>query len=278
MRSQWLALTLKGYRLENQLSIDEVADFLGTSSSTVSRMENALTQVRRADLKELLDHYNISDPDTRAKLIELRDIAWRRDWWDGMVGTGQETTFADYAWLESRAKSIRSFEALALFGLFQTRAYAEAVIRGAAVDEDREEKITEWVDLRLRRQEILDHSASPELDMVIDESALHRQVGGPEVMREQLMHLAELARRDRITIRVLPFANADHAAYCGTFTYFTLGEHYPDVAYAETAVTRMFVEDPVKLDRLQTIYADLARAALTPSESIKLISSIAEGL
>ncbi|MEV0644723.1 helix-turn-helix transcriptional regulator [Phytomonospora sp. NPDC050363] len=277
LRSQWLAQSLKRLRGDNDLGIVEAADFLEVASSTMSRMENALVPIKRGDLTELLTFYN-ADERTRANLMELRDIAWRRDWWDGMVGVGQESSFADYAWLESRAETIRCFESEMVHGLFQTADYAEAIIRACEGPAVADEKIDPWVSLRMRRQEILDKDAAPKVTAILDESAFRRALGGPKVMKVQLHRLLAFNERPNVDIRVLPFSAVSHAGYCGSFTLFGLDDRYPDVAYAETAVTKMFVEDPEKLDRLEGVYADISRSALTPGESASFIADIAEGL
>lgn len=277
LRSQWLGQSLKQLRNERRVGIVEAASFIDMAGSTMSRIENALSPIKRSDLMELLTFYN-ADEETRAQLLYLRDIAWRRDWWDGTTGTGQESSFADYAWLESRARTIRDYAILMLCGLFQTPEYAEAVIRDSAIDEQSSDRIDEWVNLRLRRQRILTKPAPPTVDAIIDESCLRRSFGGAKVMRAQLDHLIRTASLDHVTIRVLPFTSTVHSGYMGMFSYFTLEEPYPDVAYSESAVTQMLVETPKRLARLEKVFESLSRSALSPHESVQFISKIAKEL
>ncbi|WP_285665394.1 helix-turn-helix domain-containing protein [Actinorhabdospora filicis] len=277
LRSQWLGQRIKQLRVEHQVPMAEIAEFLDMAQSTMSRIENALSAIKRGDLKELLTFYN-ADEETREQLLYLRDIAWRRDWWDGSTDGGQVSSFADYAWLESRALTIRAYGILVISGLFQTAEYAEAVIRDSAIQGESAHRIDEWVSLRLRRQEILTKSDPPTLDVVLDESALRRRFGGPKVMRAQLENLVRLAALDHVTIRVLPFTHTLHSGYEGTFSYFTLEEPYPDVAYSESAVSQMFVETPKKLDHLERVFTLLSGSALPSDESVRFISAIAKEL
>lgn len=277
LRSQWLGQQLKQLRGANKFGIAEAAKYMEMSMSTLSRIENAFGPLRRGTLKELLSYYN-ADEETRELLLYLRDAAWRRDWWDGKIGSNQDSSFADYAWLESRARGICACDNRVVFGLFQTPEYAEAVVRDSTIDAPPADQIATWVELRMRRQEIVTKPNPPMLDMIIDEAALRRQFGGRKVMRAQLERLVTVADLDHVTIRVLPFDSTAAAGFAGNFTCFTLEEPYPDVAYMELPVTQMFLEDPKKLDRLDRILRTLAGAALTPVESVRFIAKIAKDL
>lgn len=50
---------------------------------------------------------------------------------------------------------------------------------------------------------------------ILDEAALHREVGGTEVMRGRLQHLSQIARRPEITLRVIPYGVGAHVAMAG---------------------------------------------------------------
>jgi hypothetical protein len=63
----------------------------------------------------------------------------------------------------------------------------------------------------MRRQRILYQPHPPRLWAVIDEAALWRPIGGPEVTRGQLRALHETARRENITVQVMPFRVGGHA-------------------------------------------------------------------
>jgi len=101
---------------------------------------------------------------------------------------------------ERSARVLRLFEVTLIPGLFQTPEYARAML--AARPHVTGDEVEDLLSARLTRPEILDGEDAPLIYAVLDEAVLHRQVGGPEVMREQLEHLVALSRRPAITIQV----------------------------------------------------------------------------
>ncbi|MEU0977852.1 Scr1 family TA system antitoxin-like transcriptional regulator [Streptomyces griseus] len=52
-------------------------------------------------------------------------------------------------------------------------------------------------------------------DRIIDESVLYRVIGDEEIMREQLLHLAQRAGRRHVTLLVLPLDSGTYGEYAG---------------------------------------------------------------
>ena len=120
-------------------------------------------------------------------------------------------SFRPFAAYEEAATSLRSFEHSHVPGLLQTAEYARAVPRAvlgirANIHLD---ELDDLVASRLARQAILDRDNPPMLWVVIDEAVLHREVGGPKVMREQLLHLAAMSGRPNIALQVIPYSQRD---------------------------------------------------------------------
>jgi hypothetical protein len=110
---------------------------------------------------------------------------------------------------------------------------------------------------------------------------LHRQVGGAEVMREQLERLVKLAERPNIDLQVLPATAGAHAGTEGTFTLLTfLPELHsdPGIVYVETRVRGIYHEDPAEIQSYRRALTRLQVQALTPDESPAMIQRIAEEL
>ncbi|MGW0585590.1 DUF5753 domain-containing protein, partial [Streptomyces sp. NPDC002920] len=136
-------------------------------------------------------------------------------------------------------------------GLLQTPRYARAVLRGG-FPHDGEEGLLRRVDLRLRRQSLLERPGGPTLWVVLEEAVLHRAVGGPEVMREQLERLLEVSELAHVSVDVLPSAVGAHTRACAPFTYFRFEEReLPDVVYSE------FLSGGVYLDQRSDVAAHL---------------------
>ena len=132
---------------------------------------------------------------------------------------------------------IRIYEPHYVTGLLQTRDYARAVMR-AGFPHEPDEALEQRVELRLRRQNLLEQSETPTLWIVMEEAALRRNVGGPEVMRAQLDCLIEALERPGTTFRILPLDAGPHAGVGGPFTYFRFAEQeLQDIVYTEVGLT-----------------------------------------
>lgn len=232
LRAQWLGQQLRRYREAAGLTLKEAAAYLNRDSSTVSRFEAYFYPPRDNDVQELLTLYGVSSEPIRSSLRKLSMEVWQKGWWEGYA-KDVDPSIVDYAWLEARAAEIKSFNPIVVPGLLQTPAYAEAVMR--AVDPDvPDEQVDRWLEVRMLRQQTLSLPRPTQFTAILDESVLRRPVGGHRVMTEQLEHLAEVALRPNIHIRVLPERLGAHAAPDGSFKLFNMPEPYPNLACIET--------------------------------------------
>jgi len=275
LRSQWLGRQLRELRDGHGLKLSEVGAFLQRDISQVSRFEKGTYPIRRADVLALLDFYGVRDERFRESLCRFAEEAWRTDWWDGYAREVQNW-FVDYVWLESNATAIQMFTVLTIPGLVQTPDYARAVIRaeGPTASADQVER---WVELRMKRQTILTRREPPRLELLVDESALHRISGGPKVHAEQLRHLVTRTGYGDCELRIIPFSAGAHASPEGAFSVFALTEPYPEVAFVESPGGALYLEPP-KTERFIAMYDRLREQALAPESSISLIESIAREL
>ncbi|WP_460357971.1 DUF5753 domain-containing protein [Actinoallomurus acanthiterrae] len=117
---------------------------------------------------------------------------------------------------QAEATGVLVFEPLTVPGLLQTEDYARAVIRDGT-SKLSEERIQARIDLRMRRQQALYDDPPLEVIAVIDESVLHRVVGGREVMRAQFERLQKVAQLPNVTVQLVPFDAGAHAGMSGSF-------------------------------------------------------------
>lgn len=275
LRAQWLGRQLRELREASGLKLSEAGECLKRDASTVSRFETGVYPIHQPDVRALLDLFGVRDERRRGALLRLSEEAWRTGWWDGYA-QDVEGSFIDYVWLESRATRIRTFDVASFYGLLQTPDYARAVIRGverAASDTQTDR----WVELRLMRQAILERMTPPQVSMIMDEALLWRASGGASVLRAQLQHLAALAHRSNIEIRVLPFKAGSHASPDGAFRVLSLPEPFVEVACVESPAGALYVEEP-DAARFTAVYDQLEDASLNKRESINLINATAEKL
>jgi Domain of unknown function (DUF5753) len=101
--------------------------------------------------------------------------------------------------LKPKPPQIHEYDAELVPGLFQTPGYYRAFMHAAPAAGD-EEGIERKIAVRAARQERLTAGDAPEYWAVLNEAAIRRVVGGTDVMREQLHHIAQMASRPRITL------------------------------------------------------------------------------
>ncbi|MEV5412199.1 helix-turn-helix transcriptional regulator [Thermopolyspora sp. NPDC052614] len=268
LRAQWLGRELRRLREANGLRLKEVGEYLQRDGATVGRFEVGLYPARTQDVRALLDLYGVDDERRRATLIKIAGEVWQTDWWDS-YSDDLDKRVIDYAWVESRARRISSYDALVVPGLLQTVGYMEALIQ----DEERSGSAsTSGAEFRLRRQEILLGPEPPHIEALIDEGLLQRAPGGRAVLREQLEHLVKLAHRPTIDLRVLPFSATGSASLYGSFRIFEMSEPYPDVGYVETPVGGLYVETD-GVERLKMKFNRIRRGSCDSAESIELIEA-----
>ena len=118
----------------------------------------------------------------------------------------------DYLILEAFASRIWAYEAQRIPGLLQTPAYARALAEAdPALDDDAaRDRAVEAV---LARQKTILGEQRPDIHLVIGEAALRQEVGGAEVMNDQLGLLAGVSGDSGdVTVQILPFSSGAHAA------------------------------------------------------------------
>ncbi|MDG4829165.1 helix-turn-helix transcriptional regulator [Solwaraspora sp. WMMD1047] len=277
LRAQWLGLHLRHLREKRKLSLELAAEMLGRDRSALGRFERAEWPIQRPDVEHLLNIYGFYNAEARARMLAVADEIWRIDRWDQNDGEVSHAGFIDVPWLESRAERISSYHSLVVPGLFQLPEYAELVIRCVEGPTAAESVIGKGLALRLERQRMLEREDHPYIETIVDESALRRSIGGSALHRTQLAHLAEIARRPRIDVRVLPASVGLHPGVDGSFWVFRMPAPYPPVAYQENRAGRLFLESP-KSEGFRDAYDRVAKAALDPRASAELIATIGEEL
>lgn len=271
IRRRRLGAELRRLREAAGVTIDVVADRLGCSTSKVSRIETGHTSATPRDVMDMLAVYGVSSS-ISDELVEIAREARQKGWWHPystvLVGA--------YVGLEAAARSIRAYEQQVIPGLLQSEEYANAMIRAARLS-DTPQEIDARVHVRMARQSLLIQDDPLDLWVVLDEAVLSRPVGGPDVMRDQLMRLIEASELPNVTLQVLPFAAGAHAGMDGTFSILDFPEaEDPAVVYAENATGGLFLEKAEEIAKYRRIFDSIQATALTPEESRMMIEVLLE--
>ncbi|MEU6179239.1 helix-turn-helix domain-containing protein [Streptomyces coeruleorubidus] len=255
-----LGAELRHAREKTGLSQEELGQRLFVSGSFIGQLEAGTRRMQR-EYARLLD-----------------EVLGTGDFFQRNCGAAAKSKypehFAEAVEAEAEATEIRQYAPLLIPGLLQTPAYARAVFR-AYRPTAREEAIEELVTARIDRARILDDPTAPLLWAVVDEAAVRRRTGGPEVMAEALRHVAALMRQNRVIVQVLPFDAGAHASMEGSMKLMDF-EDAPPLLYLEGVGTGRLEDDPATVRYQRRTFQFLAACALSPVKSLALIEDIAQ--
>ena len=239
----------------------ELADALGCTPQWISTMESG-RKISEQSARDL-DTYFKTDGHFHRLWKLARDIE---------VQFILPPGFAEYLEYEKQATSYRIYSALLINGLFQTEDYSRAIL--TTTDP---ENVSDLTAKRMERQAAITRKSLPHVWLVLDETVLHRMVGGPEVMREQLNFLLEASERIHTMVQVIPQSTGYHVGLGGSFTILSF-EDGPSLAYTESAGEGLLIERPARVTH-KVVRWDLLRGhALPLRESRALIRTVMEGL
>ncbi|MFJ9348460.1 helix-turn-helix domain-containing protein [Streptomyces sp. NPDC101237] len=235
-----LGRRLQERRLEAGVSLDEAARALRVAPLTIRRLEKAEVALKPLYVEKLLETYGADRQETE-EFVAFAERANAPGWWHTYRDV-LPTWFSAYVSLETGAKTLRTYEPHYATGLLQTPEYARSVLSGGFPN-DHDDDLERRVNLRLRRQALLERAEAPTLWVVMEEAVLHRVVGGPQVMRGQIERLLEVSELDHVSVDVVPFTAGAHVGACAPFTYFRFEEpELPDVVYSEILSGAMYLD------------------------------------
>jgi hypothetical protein len=264
-----LGAQLRQLREQSGVSREEAGYLIRASESKISRMELGRVGFKERDVTDLLIRYGVDDVAEREALVKLAREANAPGWWQRYHDLIPDW-FHTFLGLEEAASVLRTYEILFVPGLLQTQDYARAVMT-RAWPRAREEEIDRRLRLRLTRQQILGRSNGPTLWAIIDEAALRRRIGGPEVLRSQLEYLIEVIRNPRITIQITPLRVGMHSAEAGAFTIMRFPEpELPDVVYVEQLTSALYLDKREDVD----IYAEAMERVTLASEPPEVTAEV----
>jgi transcriptional regulator with XRE-family HTH domain len=197
-----LGVRLRDIRRDAGLSGVQLATVNGWQASKVSKIEHGRQTPSETDLRAWCDQCGASDqlPDLIAavRAIETQYAEWRR-----VVRAGTKRRQQASAAVYDKARLFRIYEPALIAGLLQTREYATAVL-STIIDFRRiPDDAEEGAQARIDRQTVLTHG-DRRFHIVIGELALHTNVGGPDVMRDQLTRLHERMKLPRLRLGIVP--------------------------------------------------------------------------
>ncbi|MGW7382140.1 helix-turn-helix domain-containing protein [Streptomyces sp. NPDC054794] len=176
--------------------------------------------------------------------------------------------------LEAEAIAVSWYEPLLIPGLLQTEAYARALIGASSPPLD-DETVSERVAARLRRADAVRRKVGVMYGFVVYEAALRTEVGGSEVMREQLRHLLGVGELRNVSVQVLPFGRCSGVALNGSIVLLETPEH-EHYGYIEAPEVSVLHASLGKVSALAQAHAMIRMHSLSVEESATFIRRVAE--
>jgi transcriptional regulator with XRE-family HTH domain len=273
-----LAAELRALRTEARLTHEQLARRIGSSRAQISRLENGHV-VDQADVMKILDALGV-EGDRWTQIMTIAREAGERGWWESTRGMGERQAL--YANLEAGAAQIREYQQTLLPGLLQIPEFCRAQTEADATLQPLGAEPDSAVAGRAGRQRMLRRPGGPGYEVIVDEMAVRRLAAPPSVVRKQLEHLATACDgAATVELRVLP-VDARIRSYtvprC-TFSLYT----YPDpgdpvVVAIDTVTSDPILTEPTDVAPYEQLYGRLRDAALSPPDSLDLLSKAATEL
>jgi transcriptional regulator with XRE-family HTH domain len=272
-----LRTELRRARLDAGLTQEQVAAAMDWSLSKLIRIENGTVGISMNDLKAILGHYKITDEGRTAELLALSRGARERSWWNTYRDIPPRLVqLIEY---ESAAMIIRNFQPLLIPGLLQTEEYATTTIRSLRHQPTAEEVRT-TVELRMKRQQLLEQPEMPLMFFIMDEAAVRRQVGGRDAARRQIQRLLDESDKSSVTIEVIPFSAGAHPGMQGPFMLFEFPDAGDDDALHLEGPTesKWNRDDPEEISIFRERFEVLRDLSLGPHGTANLLRQLLDEL
>ncbi|MEU4063269.1 helix-turn-helix transcriptional regulator [Streptomyces wedmorensis] len=257
------AAVAKRMRTKKGLTQEQLGTQMGFTGAAISAMERLIHPVS----DEMLDHLERALGGGTGIFEEMRELV-------RMEKLPEQ--FREYAPIEQKAVALWMYSSHVVHGLFQTEAYARALIAGG-YPEPTPERAEELVIGRMARKALFDRKQVCEIELILDESVLKRVIGDEEIMQEQLAHLAECARRRNVNLLVLPLnagLGGEYAGDRGNLTVIETPDH-DRVTYLEIQGESLLITDRAKVSTHTQRCAKIRAQALDPRRSLGVIEELA---
>ena len=263
---------LAGWRNERELSLAEAGQRVGFSSAKLSMMENAVQPSAAVDIMALGYVYKVPTPEWQAVVVQAQYAEQVRT--RAHNNTMHFDPAADFANLVFESTLLRVFTTDLVPSVFQLSGYTHAALQSDdPVRTARLAMAREAWSTRLTGKDPLTVQA------VFPEAVLRQVVGGPRVMKAQLLHLMEVSEQPAVSVQVVPRGAGAYPAMGSPFTLLSFPHRqHNDVVYLETFIKGEYVEDPGLTEQCAQRFAALRQLALDPGESLELIAEAAAEL
>jgi transcriptional regulator with XRE-family HTH domain len=271
-----LRTELRRARAEVRMTQEQVAQAMDWSLSKVIRIETGAVGISTNDLRALLGLYEMRDRPRTDELVELAKASRQTSWWS-RYRADISAQYLQYIEYEEAAAALRVFEPLLIPGLLQTEEYAAAVIRELADPGTPAEIIRTRIEIRLRRQLLLEQDSPPVIFFIMDEAAIQRLTGERNLAQGQIARLIDLANRPNVTLEVVPFSAGIYRGMIDPFAILEFPDpEDSDVLFSESSRDTIFSHDEAgEITRFREVFERLRSLSLGHAGSLAYLTKLA---
>ncbi len=272
VRQRELGKRLRELRGLHDLTVEDVAEKLLCSATKVSRLETGARRPSLRDVRDLCVLYGV-DEASSIELMSLARGAREQGWWTQYEDLNLDPLIG----LEQDAIAITCYSMYYMPALLQTEDYARTIIKAIAPKIDTAIH-QQRVEVRMRRQQLLDSANRPRYRILLDEAALRRRVGGPAVMAAQFDKVLDAARQGKAAVQVIPFEVGEYAAVDAYFVLLDFDEesNLSPVVFIEGLTGNQYIERTANIARYREAIESLRDSALSPRDSLSLMQELRE--
>ncbi|MEU6128069.1 helix-turn-helix transcriptional regulator [Saccharopolyspora sp. NPDC047091] len=264
-KARLLGAELRELRQHAGWNARKLAGELGIAQGTVTRYERGDRTPPVAHVSRVLGVLGVTGR-AYEELIEFAENASEPN----LVadsGSGLHGHLVELSEYDRSATSITHVAPLIVPGPFQTRAYAQQIMASVPAY-DREVRI----EMRMARREAI--RSERRFTVILAERVLRETIGSRAVMAEQLDHLCATARRDNVSVQVIPASETRWTlAHNGSFVLFEFDKAAPTI-HLEHFRGPTFLYEKRDVEAYREELANLRATALEPQDSLELIESV----
>ena len=272
VRQRELGKRLRELRNQHKLTVEDVAGRLLCSATKMSRLETGARRPSLRDVRDLCVLYELDEQDS-AELMSLARRAREPGWWTRY----DDVRLDPYIGLETAATAITAYSMYYVPALLQTEEYAAALIKAVAprISPD---VYRQRIEIRLRRQQLLEQDNRPRYRVLLDEAVLRRGVGGVDAMARQLGKIIDAADGGWVTVQVIPFEVGAHAAQDSNFVLleFDREPSLSPVVFVEGLTGNQYIERRADVARYRDAIERLRDSGLNPHDSLQRVDQLRE--
>lgn len=270
LRQRELGKRLRDLRKERGLTVEDVGKQLLCSAAKISRLETGARRPNPRDVRDLCKLYEVGES-TTSELMNLVKEARAQGWWTQY----EDLNLDPYLGLEQEAVAITCYAMHYVPALLQTEDYARTIIKAIArkIDPAIHEQ---RVEVRMKRQRLLDDDNRPQYGVLLDEAVVQRLVGGPRKMAVQLDKIIESAVSGKAAIQVIPFEAGADAAADAHFVLLEFRDQKlsPPVVFLEGLTGNQYIERETDIARYREAIRYLQGCALSQQESVSRLDQL----